>query len=144
MNADEVKMVKRALRFNRRPVIRHVNHLPHLANLDLQLRRIGRNNQHVRVRLDQDARLALVGFAQGVARLHSLGHALFQVGRIANARAVRADAAKVRQPVRFCGIEAVDGLRQHQRQRVFACSRAARRESANAETAPRECSRGGA
>jgi len=41
----------------------------------------------------------LVGFAQIVARRHGLGHAFFKVGGIANASAVAANAAKIRQAV---------------------------------------------
>ena len=86
----------------------------------MQLRRVGRHNQHVGVRLDQDARLALVGFAQAVAGFHSFGHALFEVGRGADAPAIRAGAAKIRQPVRLRRVQAVEGLGEHQGKRVFA------------------------
>ena len=74
MKAEEVKMVNVASRLHRRPVVGHVDHLPHLAQLDEQLRRVGRNDQHVGVGLDQDAGLALVGLAQVVAGSHGLGH----------------------------------------------------------------------
>ena len=56
-----------------------MNHLAHLAELDEQLRRIRRNDQHVGMRLDQNASLALVGFAQLVARGNRFGHALFEI-----------------------------------------------------------------
>ena len=103
-------MVNARLRLDRRPVVGDVNHLAHLAQLDQQLRRVGRNDQHVGMGLDEDARLALVGFAQVVAGGHGLGHALFKVGGVADAGAVAATAAEVGQAVGFRGIEAVDGL----------------------------------
>ena len=84
-----------ALGLDGRPVIGHVNRLPHLAQLDEQLRRVRRDDEHVGVGLDQDAGLALVGVAQFVAGRHGLLHALFQVGCLGNARAVGADAAEV-------------------------------------------------
>ena len=113
---------ERSLRFHGRPVVGHVNHLPHLAQLDEQLRRVGRNDQQVRVGLDQDAGFFLVGLAQVVAGSHGRGHALLKICRVGNAGAVAADAAEVRQAVGFGRREAVDGLGQHQGQRVLACA----------------------
>jgi hypothetical protein len=110
-----------AFGFDRRTVVGHVNHLPHLAHFDEQLRRVRRNDEHVRVGLDEDARLALVGLAQIVAGFHGLGYALFQVGCFANSNAVGADAAKVRQSVRFRLVKTIEGLCEHERKRVFAC-----------------------
>ena len=80
MNADEVKMVKGAFGFDGRPVVGDVNGLADLAELDHELRRVGRNDEHVRVGLDEDARLALVGFAQIVAGVDGLVDELFEVG----------------------------------------------------------------
>jgi len=56
-----------------------MNGLANLAKLDHELRRVGRNHQHVRVRLDEDARLALVGFAQVVAGRYGFFHQRFKV-----------------------------------------------------------------
>ena len=105
-----------------------MNHLPHLPHLDQVLRRVRRNDQHVRMRLDEDARFFLVGFAQVVARRHGLGHAFFKVGGIANAGAVAANTAKIRQAVALRRIKAVHRLGQHQRQRVFARAFGARQD----------------
>jgi len=74
------------------------------------------------VGLDEDAGLALVGVAHLLAGGNGFRDALFQICRVGDASAVRAFAAEVGQAVRFGGMEAVDGLRQHQRQRVFARS----------------------
>ena len=109
---------------DRRTVIGDVNDLADLAQLDEQLRRVGRNDEHVGMGLDEDAGLALVGVAHIVAGLDGFGHQGFKIGGAGNAGAVGARAAEVGQAVGFGGIEAVDGLGQHQRQRVFA--RAAR------------------
>ena len=101
-----------------------MDRLADLAELDEQLRRVGRNDEHVRVGLDEDAGLALVGVAQLVAGGDGLGDQGFKVGGVGDAGAVGADAAEVGQAVGFGGVEAVDGLGQHQGQRVLA--RAAR------------------
>ena len=115
---------ERAPGFDGRAVVGDVNGLAHLAELDQQLRRVGRNDEHVGMGLDEDARLALVGFAQVVAGGDGFGDSVFEVGGVGDAGAVGADAAEVGQAVGFGGVEAVDGLGEHQRQRVFA--RAAR------------------
>ena len=96
-----------------------MDHLPHLADLDLKLRRVRGDDQHVRVGLDEDAGLALVGLAQCFAGFHGCGHQGFKVRCVGDARAVGADAAEVGQPVGFGRVEAVERLRQHERQRVF-------------------------
>ena len=76
------------------------------------------------MRLDEDAGFALVGFAKVIAGGNGFFDERFEIGRLGDARAVWADAAKVGQPVGLSGVEAVDGLGQHQRERVLA--RAAR------------------
>ncbi len=113
-------MVNVRFALHRRPVIRHVDHLPHLPQLDEQLRRIGWNNQQVWVRLDQDAGFFLVGLAQIVPCRHRFRNPLLKIGRVANAGAVAAHAAKVRQPVGFGRLQAIHRLGEHQGQRVFA------------------------
>ncbi len=122
MNAEDVKIVKGAFRFDGRPIIRNVNHLTHLPQFDQQLRRVRRHNQYIRVRLDQDPGLAFVRVAQFVASLYRLGHALFKIGRRRYANAVAATPAKVRKTVTFHRFEAIHHLRQHQRKRVLACT----------------------
>ena len=56
-----------AARFHRRAIIGDVDRLPHLAQLDEQLGRVGRDDEHVGMCLDEDARLALIRFAHVVA-----------------------------------------------------------------------------
>ncbi len=56
-----------ALGLGGRAVEGDVNGLANLAELDHQLWRVGRNDEHIRMRLDEDARLALVGLTQVVA-----------------------------------------------------------------------------
>jgi len=87
---------KRALRFNWRPIIRHVNHLPHLANLICSCGGSEEQSAHPGVSGSGCASRAC-RFAQSFARLHSFARALPD-GRIGNARAVRADAAKSGNP----------------------------------------------
>ena len=70
--------------------------------------------------LDEDAGLALVGFAHVVAGLDGFGDHGFKIGGTGNAGAVGARAAEVGQAVGFCGVQAVDGLGQHEGQRIFA------------------------
>ena len=98
--------------------------LADLAELDEQLRRIRRDDEDVGVGLDEDAGFALVNVAHVFAGGHGLGDQRFQVGGGPDARAVLAGVAEVGQAVRFGGLEAVDGFRQHQSEGVLA--RAAR------------------
>src|ERR1017187_8504197 len=74
------------------------------------------------MRLDQDARIALVGVAHLLACRDGLGDTLFQVGRVADPFAVPAMAAKIRKTIAFSRLQAVHRPRQHQRQRVLARS----------------------
>ncbi len=71
------------------------------------------------MRLHKQPRLFLVGFAQVLARLDGLGKARIQIVRLRNPGAVRAFAAEIRQPVGRGRGQAVQSLRQHQRQRVL-------------------------
>jgi len=98
--------------------------LADLAELDEQLRRVGRDDEHIGVGLNEDAGLALVGVAHLLACFDGFGDASFKVGGVVDACAVQARAAEVGQAVRLGGLEAVDGFRQHQSEGVLA--RAAR------------------
>ena len=63
-----------------RPVINGLDHAPHLVHLDHHLRRVGRDNQHVRMGLNKQARFFLVGLAQilaGFDRLREAGIEIF-------------------------------------------------------------------
>ncbi len=80
-------MVNVRARLDRRAVVGDVNRLADLAQLDEQLRRVGRNDEHVGVGLDEDAGLALVGLAQVVAGGDGLGHQRFEVRRESAMRA---------------------------------------------------------
>jgi len=106
---------------DRRAVVGGVNRLADLAQLDEQLRRVGRDNEHVGMGLDEDSGLALVSLAEGVAGFDGLVHQGLEAGREADARAVAAHAAEVGQAVRFVGLQTVDGFGQHQGQGVLAC-----------------------
>jgi len=78
------------------------------------------------VRLDEDARLALVGFAEVVAGVEGCGDAGVEIGGLADAFAVAADAAVIGKAAGFAawlgGVEAVDELGEHERESVFAGS----------------------
>jgi hypothetical protein len=67
MKAEAGEDGKSAARLDRRTVVGHVNRLADLAELDEQLRRVGGNDEHVRVGLDQNAGFALVGVAHLLA-----------------------------------------------------------------------------
>jgi hypothetical protein len=59
-----------------RPVVNGPNHAPHLVHLDHQLRRIGRDHQHVRMGLNKQPGFFLVRLAQifpGLDRLREAG-----------------------------------------------------------------------
>ena len=99
-----------------------MNDVAHLVNFHQHLRRIGRDDQHIGMRLDEDAGLALVGIAQVLARLHRFGKALFQRIGFGDANAVRASAAEVRQTVGDGALQAVHRLGHHLSERELPCS----------------------
>jgi len=75
-----------------------VDDLADLAELDEQLRRSG-GTMRTSGGLDEDAGLALVGFAEAFAGFDGFSHAGFKVGGIGDAEAVGAEAAEVGQAV---------------------------------------------
>ena len=89
---------------DRGTVVGDVDHLADLADLDEQLRRVGRDDEHVGVGLDEDAGLALVGVAHVVAGCDGFGDQGFKIGGGGDAGAVGALAAEVGQTVRFSGV----------------------------------------
>ena len=92
----------------------------HLIHLDHHLRRIRRDDQHIRVGLHKQASVFLVGLAQALARLHRLSKAGIKIGSLGNTAAVRAFPAEVRETVSLSRLQAIQSLCQHQRQRVLA------------------------
>ena len=99
-----------------------MNDLADLADFNQILRRVGRDDEHIRMRLNEDAGLFFVGFAQLFAGGQGFGDADVEVGGFSDAFAVAADAAVVGQAVCLNRREAVDEAREHERQRVFACA----------------------
>jgi hypothetical protein len=81
-----------------------VDDLADLADFDEVLRRVGRDDEDVGVGLDEDAGFALVGFAEVVAGGEGFGDAGFEVGGLADALAVAADAAVVGRPSDSVGL----------------------------------------
>ena len=71
-------------------------YVPHLVDLHHHLRGIRRDDQHIRVRLDQDPGFALVGLAQALTGFHGLGKAGVQIKGFANPAAILTDSAEVR------------------------------------------------
>ncbi len=104
----------------RRPVVNLANDVPHLVNLYQHLRRVGRNNRHVRMRLHEDASLAFIGVAQVLSHLDCLGKTALQVVRPSDANAVGTMPAEVRQPVGRRPLQTVHRLGDHLRQRELA------------------------
>ena len=125
---------KRASGFDRRTVVGDVNDLADLAELDEQLRRIGRHDEDVGMGLDEDAGLLFVGFAEVVAGVDGLGDQLVEIGGVGDAGAVAADAAEVGEAVGLGRLEAVDGLGEHEGEGVFACAAGAGQDEGVRET----------
>lgn len=94
--------------------------LADLAELDEQLRRVGRDDEHVGMRLNQDAGIFFVGFTEAVAGINGGGYEFFKVGGAGNAGAVVTVSAKVGQAVGFGWLKAIDGLGEHEGEGVFA------------------------
>jgi len=95
-----------------------------LAELDEELGRIGREDEDVRMGLDEDARVFLVGLAEVFAGGDRCGDLLFKVSGGCDARAVVAMAAKAGQ--RLAVRPEVSGLtlalyshREHEGERVL-------------------------
>ena len=97
-----------------------MNDLADLAELDEELGRVGRNDEDVGVGLDEDAGFALVGVAEVVTGGDGFSNALFEVVGVGDAQAVAAEAAEVGESIGLSGLEAVDGLGEHEGQGVFA------------------------
>ncbi len=99
----------------------------HLAELDQQLGRVGRNDEHIGVGLDQDAGVFLVGLAQVFAGEDRCGHMLFQIGGRGDADAVGAVAAEAGEGLavgpQVTGLAlALDGHGEHEGEGIFACA----------------------
>src|SRR5579884_4316957 len=92
----------------------------YLSQFNEKLRWIGRDDQNIRVRLNEDAGLFFVCFAQFFARGDGLFHASFQRHGFGNAGAVTALTAEVGKTTGLLWIQAVCGLGQHESQSVFA------------------------
>ena len=90
-----------------------------LVHLDHHLRRIGRDDEHVGVGLDENARFLLVGLAQALAGLDGGGAAGFQVVGFGDAHAIAAASAEIGEPARRRR-KAIHRLGQHLRQGVLA------------------------
>ncbi len=92
----------------------------HLSELDEELRRIRRDDQQVRVRLDEDAGVLLVCIAHFLACSHGFREAFVEGERGTDALAVGADTAGIRKAVGGDGREAVGGLGEKHGERVLA------------------------
>jgi len=108
------------MRIRRWTIKSRVNHRPHLPHLDQKLWRIGWNDQHIGMRLDQDACIAFVHVAHFVARRHCLRNPFFQVRRLPDPQAIRTMPAEVGKSIAFRRLKTIHRLRQHQRKRVLA------------------------
>ncbi len=103
-----------------RLVVDLVDDMAHLIDLHQHLRRVGRDDQHVRMGLHEEAGLALVGLAQVLPRLDCLGKALFQRVGFGDADAVGAPSAEIRQAVTERPLQTVHRFRNHLTERKFA------------------------
>ena len=98
-----------------------MNDLADLAELDEELRRVGGDDEDVGVGLDEDAGLFFVGLAELVAGGDGFRDAVVEVGGFCDAEAVGAAAAEVGEVVGLSGLEAVDGLGEHEGEGVLPC-----------------------
>ena len=101
--------------------------MANLIDLDHHLRRVGRNNQHIGMSLDEEPGFFLVRVAQIFASLDGFGKTGVEIGGLSDAGAVRALSAEIRQAIGLSRRQAVQSLREHQRQRVLARSLRARK-----------------
>ncbi len=79
------------------------------------------------MRLHKQPGFFLVGLTQILTCLDGFGEASIEIGRLRDASAIGAPPAEIRKPVSGDRSEAVQRLREHQRQRVFARSLPARK-----------------
>ena len=111
-----------------------------LTELDEELRRIGRDDEDVGVRLDKDAGVFLIGFAEVFAGGDGFGDAGGEVGGGADAGAVGTGAAEVGEgltvgPEVAWLAEALEGHGEHEGEGVFAGSARAGEDEGVWETA---------
>ncbi len=83
----------------RGPIVDGLNHVANLVHLDHHLRRIGRDDEHVGMSLDEEPGLFLVRVAQIFASLDGFGKARVEVLGLRDAGAVRAASAEIGQAV---------------------------------------------
>ncbi len=99
--------------------------MPYLIDFHQHLRRVGRNDHHVRMRLHEDASLFLVGLAQVFARLDGFSEAGLQVVGLGDASAICAMTAEIRQAVSDRPLQTVHRFRNHLTERKLPRSRRA-------------------
>ena len=97
---------------------------PYLAQFNQQLRRIGRNHQHIQVGLDQDPGFFLIGLAQLFPGGDGLIKARPQRTSARDTEAIAASAAEIGElpglsRQQFGRAYAVRRLRDHERERVL-------------------------
>ena len=113
------KDVYRAGRIGGQPV-NALHHAAHLAQLDQQLGRVGRNDDHIRMRLDEDAGVFLIHFTQLFPRGNRFADSLSERHGESDAGAVAADSAEIGQAIGDRVLQAGHGLRQHDGESIFA------------------------
>ena len=96
--------------------------MANLIDLDHHLRRVGRDDEHVGMGLDEEAGLFLVRVTQVFARLDGFGEAGVEVFGLRYASAVRTASAEIGQAINGRSFQAVHGAGEHQSQRVLARS----------------------
>ncbi len=75
-------------------VVRSLDEGADLAEFDEELRRVGRDDEDVGMRLDEDAGVLLVGLAEVFADGDGLVYEVFEVEGLGDAGAVAADSAE--------------------------------------------------
>src|SRR6185312_17408782 len=76
-----------------------LNHSPDLVHFDHHLRRIGWDDENIRMGLNEEPRFLLFGFFHPITRFSRLSAPRLQVFKLTKADAIRALAAKIRETV---------------------------------------------
>jgi hypothetical protein len=116
----------------------------YLAELDQELRRIGREDEDVRMGLNEDTGLFFVGFAEFFAGCDGCGDLLFKIEGGGDAGAVGTVTAEAGEGLAIgpevAGLAlALDGHGEQKGERIFAGSCSAREDHGVREAASRDC-----
>ena len=123
-------------------VVNALNDVTNLVHLDHHLRRIGRDDEQVGMRLHENSRLFLVGLAQILAGLDRLGETRVQILQpsrcVCSSSSVHRSRGGRRWSLACRPLQAIHSAGQHERERVLAGSMGARKNDRMREVIARE------